>query len=136
MRKKLIHDCERIARAEIEKHESPFMHWCFIIQSRKILAWSKNKRTQTPLKHLGYDINYQFAHAEPLAIKKAWGLINNKKPFSAVNIRIRREDKLLAESKPCVVCFPLLLASGCSEVIWSTDDQTYERYLHVNYSSH
>ena len=128
MRKKLIASCETIARAEINKHEADFMHWCFILQDKKVIAHARNTRTATPLKFLGYDEDYQFAHAEPIALKRAWGLLNKKRIFSAVNIRIRREDGLLAESMPCKVCFPLLLASGCSEIFWSTNQQTYERY--------
>ena len=122
-----------MARAELYKHDADFRHWTFVFQFGRLVEWGRNTKTITALSHLGYDPEYQFAHAEPIALRRAWGLLDKSKGFTIVNVRLLANGKL-AISKPCQVCFPLIVASGCTECFWTTSDGTFERW-NLNHDS-
>ena len=127
MKKKLLKQCVILARKEYDKHSSKFRHWTFVVQENKIIGWATNTKVDTPLFFLGYK-DFQHVHSEPMALKRTWGLINHKKYFSVVNIRLLA-NKELAMAKPCEVCFPFLIACGAREIIWSTENSFEEIIL-------
>jgi hypothetical protein len=92
-------------------------HFTFILQGRKIVEWSTNRNgpSTTP----NYQV-YLMTHAEPNAYRKAKGIMNHRKSFYAVNVRLNGQGDL-RNSFPCPFCFAYLKGVGAHHVWFSTN---------------
>lgn len=125
MKNSLIRETLRIAREKLPSHPQ-FFHWphfAFIIQDNKVIEWSYNTNEE-PARHLGYHTQLEGGmaktHAELNAYRAAKGLLNQKKPFEVINIRLSKLGNLRM-SAPCKCCFTFLQTMGCSQCWFSTD---------------
>lgn len=126
MKNGLIRESLRIARGKLPSHPQ-FFHWphfAFIIQDNKIIEWAYNTNAE-PARHLGYHTQLEGGmaktHAELNAYRAAKGLLDHKKTFEVVNIRLSKLGKIRL-SKPCDCCTNFLRAMGCSQCWFSTAD--------------
>jgi tRNA(Arg) A34 adenosine deaminase TadA len=127
MRKSILCEALNIATSKIDRHPEYdyYIHFTFIVQDNKIIEWGRNNKG-IPAKHFGYHDrvkNLQFApkmHSELDAYRKAKGLLNKNKSFSAINIRLNKSRKLRI-SKPCSCCYGILKAFGCSGFYYSSN---------------
>lgn len=121
MKNTIIRDCLRIAEQKNNPDDHPqygfFHHYSFIIQDNKIIEWGMN-RDGSPFIH-GYHDSSKI-HSEVDAFRKARGLLDPKKPFEILNIRLNKTNQL-RNSKPCKCCFSFIKAMGASKIYFSTD---------------
>lgn len=122
MKKSILIECIRIAKAKLELHPERcnFPHYSFIIQQNKIVEWATNIAFEPPVhygyhKALGYKPKF---HAEVHAYKKAKGILINDN-FSIVNIRLGKDGDLKL-SAPCEACHSLLSCLGCNKFYYSS----------------
>lgn len=126
MKKSLFNETLAIARRGIPKHGeyNHFLHFSFVIQSNKIIDWGMNNK-RIPAIHNGYhnrinDLSYSpKTHSEVDAWKKAKGLLDKKKSFNLINIRLNKKGEI-RNSRPCECCFEILKAMGCSKFYYSS----------------
>lgn len=126
LKKSLFHDVLFIARKKIINHREfkHFLHFSFIIQENKVIEWGTNNK-RVPEKHNGYhrriqDIKYNpKTHSEVDAWKKARGILNKRKNFQIINVRLNRLGEL-RNSRPCNCCYEILKALGCNSFYFST----------------
>lgn len=122
MKSSILQECIRIA----QKHNTPeshpewgkFHHFSFIVQDNKIVEWATNK-AHTPLTRFGYPAGSKL-HAETEAYRKAKGLLNPRKSWECVNVRLLR-DNTPRLSAPCSCCYNFLDILGCKKVYFTTD---------------
>jgi hypothetical protein len=123
MKKKILEACLRIARTHLPNHseyQSGFMHYTFVIQNKKIIKWATNNGVKCDLApKLGYP-KHSKIHSEPAAWKKAKGLVNRRRPFQIINIRLNRKGQM-RNSKPCWYCACFLDSLNCNEVWYTTN---------------
>lgn len=121
MKNTIIRHCLKIAQKKNNPEDHPrwgfFTHYSFIIQDNKLLEWGMN-RTGDPYI-LGYHPD-SFIHSETDAYRKAKGLLDPKKPFEVLNIRLNKNNEL-RNSKPCPCCYGFIKAMGASKIYFSTD---------------
>lgn len=126
MKKSLLDEVLNIARRNIQKHREygHFLHFSFVIQCNKLVEWGMNNK-RVPARHNGYhnriqDLDYHpKTHSEVDAWKKAKGILNKKKSFQMINIRLNKKGEL-RNSRPCECCFEILQAMGCSKFYYSS----------------
>jgi hypothetical protein len=119
--KRSLEICIKIARKELPNHpdmDGKSCHWTFIFQSGKLIEWATN-RCSNPPSWLGYP-EHAGVHSEINAYRKAKGLLDKKKSFDIVNIRLNRQSDL-RNSYPCKKCFSKMKALGCQRMYFSTD---------------
>ncbi len=117
MKRKLLETCINHAIKFLPKHPQyeNYKHYTYIIQNNKIVDFGLN-RCGTP------DSNYHNhckIHSELDAIYQAYGLIDKKSSFYAINIRLTKQG-LLRNSKPCTCCYNLLKTFNCKFIWYST----------------
>ena len=119
---KTIAKCVRIAIDEFDKHTADtFTHWSFVVQGRKILDWGCNKLNDpVGLQRFGYKDKRHSLHAEAVALRKAYGLLDRRMPWTMVNIRLGAQ-KELRMAAPCSVCQSFIAACGCNECYFTID---------------
>ncbi len=122
--KKIINECIKIAIQNNNPDNHPeyysFKHFSFVVQNNRILACGFNK-TGPPINGFGYlKPPYGKIHSENDVYKKAHLIINKRKPFSVVNIRLIKNNEIRI-SKPCKCCMSFLKVVGCKEVYFSTE---------------
>lgn len=122
--RKQRHILRECLRRALEKPRPPGprrrkFHYTFIIQSGKILAMGQNREGRALLEQ-GYD-EHQVIHAENDAWMKARGILDPKKDFQAVNLRLTRNDEMRL-SAPCPCCKRFLDSLGCSEIFFTTNE--------------
>jgi tRNA(Arg) A34 adenosine deaminase TadA len=121
MKKTILTECWRIACEKVDKHpQKRFIHFSFIVENNKILAYGINKDASPPV-HFGYNQKHNFPklHSEIDCYKKAKGLLNNKS-FEIVNIRLNRTLEMRL-SKPCACCYALMKEMGCTRFYFSSE---------------
>ncbi len=132
MKKSMLHLTRRIALSHLPKHcqFDFYIHYSFIFQRNSLLDWSTNK-VAIPEVHFGYHRRLanptegRFSglpklHAELAAFRKTRGLIDFRKPWEIVNIRLNKIGELRL-SAPCSCCFGFLKELGCVRFHYSYD---------------
>lgn len=133
MKKKLLSECLRIAKASLHKHPQleHYPHWAFIVQCNKIVEWSTNLAGEPPI-HFGYhekikDMTHPpKLHAEFAAFRKARGILSNG-TFECVNIRMNKKGETRCAA-PCNCCYNFLTEMGCSSFWFINHNEEWERY--------
>jgi hypothetical protein len=124
MKKSTIQKCLRIAiehnTPDLHPQWGDFQHFSFVIKNNMIIEWSTNYSGQ-PLLFKGYQ-DHQKIHSELMAFRRAKKLIGKDlNTFEMLNIRLSRQNKL-RNSKPCDCCNRWLQDSGCTRMVYSTND--------------
>lgn len=130
MNKKQLRECLRIATEYHPRHPlfNTFSHYSFIFQNNSLLGWGINVNAVPPV-HFGYgkrlkNFNYEDflpkIHAELNAFNKVKGILDQRKDWTCLNIRLNklREMKI---SAPCCTCSAWMRELGCKTVFFSTD---------------
>src|SRR4051812_40662473 len=88
--------CVSIAEGSFATHTADtFRHWSIIFQKGKLLDWSRNKLNDpVGFERFGYVSNRHSLHAEALALRKCYGLLDKRKPWTMVNIRLGANKEL------------------------------------------
>lgn len=119
MSKRLYQQCLQIAKNNIHRCTETNNHFSFIIQDNTILGWGYNRRG-TVHKKFGYKW-YSNIHSEVDSTAKHKHRINDKKPWSIINIRLNNNLETMM-SHPCECCFSFISILGCSKVLYSTEE--------------
>jgi len=117
---KILDECNRIALAQYSAHKADtFKHWAFIYQNGHLLEVGQNKLNDpVGLERYGYKDSRHSLHAEAVALRKAYGLLDRRKSWIMVNIRISAL-KQLTMAAPCSICRPFIRACGCTTCYFS-----------------
>lgn len=122
MKPSLLRECLRVAKEKTRPGIHPnydfYPHYSFIIQKNKIIEWAQNV-SAPPLIKFGYPA-WAKQHAEPIAFRRARGIMNLDRPFEVINIRLNRNHEL-RNSCPCPHCHNFLALLGCTTVYFSTN---------------
>lgn len=120
--KRAINEAFRIAEQYNPKHSqiNGYRHYSFVVQDSKILDWDTNS-DGPPLA--GYK-TYQKQHAENGAYFKSKHILDIRRPFDLINIRLSRAGHPRA-SCPCECCSAWLKKVGCRSVYFSVKN-TYK----------
>lgn len=130
MNKKQIRECVRIASDFHPRHPlfASFAHYSFIFQNNTMLGWGINVNAIPPI-HFGYAQrmkNYNHEdflpkiHAELHAYNRVKGLLDPKKAWECLNLRLNK-SKEMKISAPCSVCANWMRSLGAETVYFSTD---------------
>lgn len=115
--------CIDIAQREHRKQTTParaFRHWSFVWQHNRLLEWAVNRPESVGFaRRFGYYDYRHTLHAEVAALKKSLGLLDRRKPWYMVNVRLLANGALGC-SKPCLRCQGLLHALGCAQCWYTT----------------
>lgn len=126
MKSSLFKEAMKIAVAKIDTHPERkyYMHYSFIVQNNKIIAWATNTKKEPPL-HYGYHSRIQYyekyppkTHSEIQAYKRARGILG-KNYFEIINIRLNQQAEVKI-SKPCPCCYEILSELGCRRFYYSS----------------
>lgn len=121
MKNTIIRDCLRIAEQKNNTEDHPrwgfFMHYSFIVQDNKLIEWGVNRMGDPFIKGYHKDA---YIHSETDAYRKAKGLLDPKKPFEVLNIRLNKLNEL-RNSKPCPCCYAFIKSMGARHIYFSTD---------------
>lgn len=125
-RKKLLQQCLNIAKSYITNNKKlePNKHFSFIIQSNSIIAIGVNRRGEVH-KKFGYN-SYSNIHSELDAFTKGKAFIDTSKNWYIINIRLNNFKEMM-KSAPCNCCFRLLGIIGCSKVVYSDFNSTFNK---------
>ena len=117
-----IHFAIDVANNDYHNHTADtFRHWSFVYQKGRLLEWSRNKLNDpVGFERYGYQGKRHSLHAEALAMRKAYGLLDRRKPWVMLNIRLGA-GKELRNATPCRICRSFIAACGCSECYFSID---------------
>jgi hypothetical protein len=124
VKRKQLQQCATIARANFYKHPSQtYRLWAFVWQGGELVDWSTNKKATARLRRCGYGVpgnncHRDTLHAEPEAFRKSYGLLDHRKAWSIVCIRIRK-DMSFGMACPCALCNSFIKAHGCSEAYFT-----------------
>lgn len=112
---------EEIAGAMLDKPNSAFLHFTFIVKGSKILSIGWNNTWASPLRIRNRYIIYPLGgiHSEAASIKKLFDLDDCRKA-TLVNIRLNNQRQL-RNSKPCEVCTNLIYTLGFKKIFFSTE---------------
>lgn len=126
MNKNLLRECVRIAQEYLHKHPelAHYPHYSFLVQNNKIVEWSTNAAA---VSHPRYPRGSKL-HAEARMWDKGKGLIDKRKKFEVVNIRLNKQAQLRL-SAPCLFCHSFLWELGCSKVYYSTTAGEFESLI-------
>lgn len=121
MKKSLLTEALTIARSKLSIHPEGkrYLHYTFVCQYSKLVEWGFNHRGIPPI-HMGYhrrisDLKFRpKIHSELSAYKKSRGLLDKRKPFNIINIRLNRDGEF-RNSRPCSCCYNLLKSLGCDK---------------------
>lgn len=124
MTNQILTECLRTAYRLSPRHPERiskykgYILFSFVIQGNKIIEHGMNRGGNvTPL--IGYK-DHQKLHSENTAYFKARGLLNRRKPFDIVNIRLSRAG-IIRLGAPCGCCCSFLKQLGCSRVWFTTE---------------
>ena len=123
MKQKILRECLRKAKLRNSPLYHPdwgsYHHFCFIVQENKIVKYGMN-RTANAIPIHGFGAKRHKIHAEIDAYHKARRILNNKKTFEVVNIRLNRQNELRSAA-PCAHCTSFLAFVGCSKTFYTTN---------------
>lgn len=113
----IVAEAVNIARKDFHNHTADeFRHWSFIYQNKRLLEWGRNKLSDpVGLQKYGYKNARHSLHSEAIAMRKAYGLLDRRKPWTCVNVRLGAKGALRLAA-PCEICRSFLTACGCSTV--------------------
>jgi len=115
----MIKEALRIALRELPNHIESRRHWSFIIQKGQIVEWAKNRLGEpTGMYFAGYQPGRHGLHSEVVAFQKARGLLDTRKEWGVINIRLDYSGKTVI-STPCTICYAFLKACGCTKFIYT-----------------
>lgn len=130
MKKSLLNLALKIAKKKLSHHpeKDHFSHYSFVVQEDKILGFGMNHVGLPPV-HYGYgrdedDAYLPKTHSEISAWKKIRGILDKRKPFTVINIRLNRKGEV-RKSKPCRVCLDILNSLGCNKVYFTGGDNDF-----------
>ena len=114
--------CIATAMSDFPHHTADtFKHWSFVIQNDKVLEWGRNKLNDpVGLERYGYKGKRHSLHAEAVAMRKAYGLLDRRKPWLMFNIRLGA-GKELRNATPCRICRSFIVACGCTACYFTID---------------
>lgn len=114
--------CYKIAKDDFTKHTADtFRHWSFVFQRGQLIEWGRNKLNDpVGLERYGYKCDRHSLHAEAVAMRKAFGCIDRRDPWTMVNIRLGAAKELRMAS-PCSICRSFMVACGCTACYFSID---------------
>jgi len=126
MKNNILEDCLRqsikLNYKHPEKHNG-YHHFSFIIQNNTILGHGFNRGGGAkPL--IGYK-SHQKLHSENTVYFKVKGILENRKSFEMINIRLTKQNELRI-SRPCECCISFLFGLGCSCVFFTTGLVEYQ----------
>ena len=115
-----FHECVRIAYRDFPNRSTDsWLHWSFILQRGKIIEWGINRQGEpSALYKAGYKTGRHSIHAEAVALSKAMGKMDKRKPWTLVNIRLNAL-KELTMSAPCPLCTSFIRSCGCHQIFYS-----------------
>jgi tRNA(Arg) A34 adenosine deaminase TadA len=120
-----IDRCVSIAVDESKRGYSKqfsYSHWTFVFQNKKLLSYGRNVAKQEFLmKRYGYNRKCGGLHSEVVALRKAYGLMDRRKPWEIVNISLNATHTLRI-SAPCPICRSFISACGCTTYYFSITD--------------
>jgi len=120
--------CLDIAVREFDRHRADtFKHWSFIFQKGKLLEWGQNRLGDpTGLNKFGYRNERHSIHAEAMAYRKARGLLDRRREWVCVNVRLgsKKEPR---ESCPCSLCQHYFYSLGGHDFWYTTDSGWFKR---------
>jgi deoxycytidylate deaminase len=110
--------------ADCSIHPTHQVGCAIFVQGKLIALGTNNKRTHPEQRRFGKQVS---CHAEFLAIKK----LKNKNLLNGSTLVVCRKlkDGSLAQSRPCELCMPLLLANGVKRIMYSTAEGYKEERL-------
>lgn len=126
MKKSLLNECLRLARAKLSNHPEllNYPHFSFLILNNQICSVGMNRQHE-PEKSFGYhrrvlksDFRPKY-HSELDAIRKSWRGLNGG--FQMVNVRLSKGQETRM-SCPCSVCHLLLTSLGCTKCYFTTNE--------------
>ena len=110
-----------IALRDLARRNARWLHWSFVFQ-RGLVEWGVNLvGTPSGYQKLGYHPERHYLHSEVTAWNKAVGLMDRRRPWSMVNVRLNRQGEVRM-ARPCQVCEAYMRSCGCREVHYTTDD--------------
>lgn len=110
--------CIQIAEKEFDRHNQTHKHWSFIFQDG-LVAHGKNIIGEPTRQHrYGYRSNRHGLHSEVTALNKARGLMDIRKPWLVVNVRLGKNG-VPTIAAPCQVCFNFMRACGCRQFYYT-----------------
>lgn len=120
---RILDECVNIARRDLHKHTADaFRHWSFVCQNNKILEWGRNKLNDpVGFNRFGYKDTRHSMHSEPVALRKAYGLLDRRKAWTMVNIRLGAAGELRI-SAPCSICRAFIVACGCTKCYFTISE--------------
>ena len=125
---KLLKSLLTIARKELPTIKGHHRHWSFILDNRKnLIEWATNRFCDggAPFAKLGFYADRFNAHSEPIAMKRALGLLDLRKKFYVVNIRLRANGTT-SNSRPCKLCYAYLNSLNCGGIWYSMEDDQWD----------
>jgi deoxycytidylate deaminase len=110
--------------ADCSTHRNYQVGCAVFLKGKLIALGTNNDKTHPEQFRFGRSVS---SHAEFLAIKK----LKNKNLLNGATLVVCRKlkDGSLAQSRPCELCMPLLLASGVKRVVYSTAEGYKEERL-------
>ena len=131
MNKSDLDRCIDIAVREFHMHRADtFRHWSFIFQRDHLLEWARSiPGDPTGFTMYGYKNGRNSTHAESLAARRARGLLDRRREWFCVNVRLgSMKDPRM--SRPCNICSNLLRAKGCAGVHYTVNGGVF-KYLNL-----
>jgi hypothetical protein len=126
MKKSLLSDALMTAHRTLKNHPNTgsFLHWAFIIQDDSIVGYAMNDFGEPP-SYFGYRCKRDThlpstRHAEFRALTKLKGIIDFRKSWEIINIRLNQLGEIRF-SKPCNRCYELMKKFGCRKFYFTTD---------------
>ena len=124
----MIDQAVHLAQQDFAKRQERWKHWSFVYQ-RGLVEWGVNREgIPSGLARMGYRADRHSMHAEALAFNKAVGLMDRRKPWSMVNVRLG-PDRTLRMARPCPVCEAYMRSCGCREILYSLQDGGFGRLV-------
>jgi tRNA(Arg) A34 adenosine deaminase TadA len=122
MNRKDLNRCLDITAREYSRHKAEsFRHWAFIFQDNELKDWGRNTPQSSDwIRRFGYNpTDRHWFHAEVMAVRKCRGLLDFRRPWTCVNIRLDNDGKPRL-SCPCPLCFNFIKSLGCNKVWFTT----------------
>lgn len=119
---KRFHRCVEIAQSLLDKPNSSYKHFSFILKGTKIysIGWNDVKAKSAKISGKYVDYPLGGVHAEANAIAKLDDL-NVCRRATLLNLRLNNRGQIRL-SKPCPICNNLLYAIGFNKIYYSTDE--------------
>ena len=109
----------------LDKPDSKYKHFSFIIYGQTIFSIGVNNTTKThPLAHK-YGHRFASTHSEINALARFPYAIRLLRNYDMINIRLTKKG-VVRLSKPCIHCQQLLMAFNIHNIYYSTNTGSFE----------